>query len=305
MNSHDCSAAEAALRPCRRNDGSFSLWSEDYGQAFHSARGAIQEAKETFLAPAGLDRFAAGSTLRVLELCVGTGTNTAVLLEACEQRQLQLQWWGLELDPQPLRLALADQGFRGQWPPNTIEALEERTASIHWGDARQTLQALQQALTGRCDLVIHDAFSPGVCPQLWSLDFLERVSQCLAPQGRLTTYCSAAAVRHSLQDCGLHLAGLRPPAGSASHQWSGGTVASPTVLPLGEPLLAFSQMEQEHLQTQAALPYRDPTGQASAAEIQEQRRQQQQSSGRLSTSAWRRRWQQGDGLRNAGRFPPS
>ena len=186
-----------------------------------------------------------------------------------------------------------------------MEALEERTASIHWGDARQTLRELQQPLAGRCDLVIHDAFSPGVCPQLWSLDFLERVSQCLAPQGRLTTYCSAAAVRHSLQDCGLHLAGLRPPAGSASHQWSGGTVASPTVLPLGEPLLAFSQMEQEHLQTQAALPYRDPTGQASAAEIQEQRRQQQQSSGRLSTSAWRRRWQQGDGLRNAGRFPPS
>ena len=112
-------------------------------------------------------------------------------------------------------------------------------------------------------------------------------------------------MRQSLLANGLQLAGLNPPAGSASHQWSGGTVASPTVLPLGEPLLAFSQMEQEHLQTQAALPYRDPSGQARAAEIQEQRRQQQQSSGRLSTSAWRRRWQQGEGLRNAGRFPPS
>ena len=305
MNSHDCSTSDTGLRPCRRNDGSFSLWSEHYGQAFHSARGAIQEAKETFLTPAGLERFAAGSTLRVLELCVGTGTNTAVLLEACERRQLQLQWWGLELDPQPLQLAFADQGFCEQWAPNTLEALKERTASIHWGDARQTLQALQQPLAERCDLVIHDAFSPGVCPQLWSLEFLELVCHCLAPQGRLTTYCSAAAVRHSLQECGLHLAGLRPPAGSACHQWSGGTVASPTGLPLGEPLLAFSEMEQEHLQTQAAVPYRDPTGHASADEIQEQRRQRQQSSGRLSTSAWRRRWQQGDGLRNAGRFPPS
>ncbi|MGB0277805.1 MAG: hypothetical protein ACPF98_03410 [Prochlorococcaceae cyanobacterium] len=57
--------------------------------------------------------------------------------------------------------------------------------------------------------------------------------------------------------------------------------------------------------TQAAVPYLDPTGQGTAAEIQEQRRQQQQSSGQLSTSAWRRRWQQGEGLRNAGRFPPS
>ena len=103
MNSHDCSAADAALRPCRRNDGSFSLWSELYGQAFHSARGAVQEAQETFLAPAGLERFAAGSTLRVLELCVGTGTNTAVLLQACEQRQLQLQWLSLIHISEPTR----------------------------------------------------------------------------------------------------------------------------------------------------------------------------------------------------------
>ena len=125
MNSHDCSAADASLRPCRSNDGSFSLWSEDYGQAFHSARGAIQEARETFLAPASdLSASHAGSTLRVLELCVGTGTNTAVLLQACEQLELQLQWWGLELDPQPLRLALADQGFRQQWSAATLEALE-------------------------------------------------------------------------------------------------------------------------------------------------------------------------------------
>ena len=118
----------------------------------------------------------------------------------------------------------------------------------------------RQPLAERCDLVIHDAFSPGVCPQLWSLEFLGLVCRCLAPQGRLTTYCSAAAVRQSLQECGLHLAGLRPPAGSACHQWSGGTVASPSVLPLGEPLLAFSQMEQEHLQTQPPCPTETPQG---------------------------------------------
>ena len=305
MNWPDCSGAEEPLKPYRCKDGSFSLWSEAYGQAFHSNRGAIQEAQDTFVAPAGLERLAPGSTVRVLELCVGTGTNTAVVLEACQQRQLQLEWWGLELDPQPLQLALADQHFQQQWPDSILQALQERAATIHWGDARQTLRALQSQLAGRCDLVIHDAFSPGVCPQLWSHEFLGLVSQCLAPRGRLTTYCSAAAVRQSLLAHGLQLAGLKPPAGSASHQWSGGTVASPTVLPPGEPLLAFSQMEQEHLQTQAAVPYLDPSGQGTAADIQEQRRQQQQCSGRLSTSAWRRRWQQGEGLRNAGRFPPS
>ena len=305
MNWPDCSGADAQLKPRLSDDGSFSLWSEDFGQAFHSARGAIQEARETFVNPAGLERLAPGSTVTVLELCVGTGTNTAVLLEACQQFDLRLQWWGLEVDRQPLQLAFANQAFRQQWSAATLQALKEQTATIHWGDARHTLQTLSGQLAGRCDLVIHDAFSPSVCPQLWSLEFLGLVSHCLAPQGRLTTYCSAAAVRQSLREHHLHLAGLKPPAGSASHQWSGGTVASPSPLPVMAPLVQLSVMEQEHLQTQAAVPYLDPTGQAGAAEIQQQRRQQQQSSGRLSTSAWRRRWQQGEGLRNAGRFPPS
>ena len=64
-----------------------SPWSDEFGQAFHSSRGAIKEARETFLNPAALDRFAAGSTLKVLELCVGIGTNTAALIEACQANQ--------------------------------------------------------------------------------------------------------------------------------------------------------------------------------------------------------------------------
>ena len=153
--------------------------------------------------------------------------------------------------------------------------------------------------------MIHDAFSPSVCPQLWSHEFLALVSRSLAPHGRLTTYCSAAAVRQSLMDHKLELAGLRPPAGSASHQWSGGTVASPSPLEMAEPLVKLSTMEIEHLQTRAAEPYRDPTGQDTAEQILKQRRDRQQGGDRLSTSAWRRRWQKGKGRRNAGRFPPS
>ena len=96
-----------------------------------TAPGGHPRGQETFLAPAGLERFAAGSTLRVLELCVGTGTNTAVLLQACEQRQLQLQWWGLELDPQPLHwpsptrafVAMAGQHGGGTGGANSIHSL--------------------------------------------------------------------------------------------------------------------------------------------------------------------------------------
>jgi len=114
------------------NDGSFSLWSEAFGEGFHSGRGALREARETFLIPSQLERFPAGSAIRVLEVCVGTGCNLAVLLEACAVRYLQLEWIGLELDPEPLRLALRQPLFRGPWQPQTLQVLDQLQQRGSW-----------------------------------------------------------------------------------------------------------------------------------------------------------------------------
>lgn len=113
-------------------DGSFSLWSEAFGEGFHSSRGALREARETFLNPSQLERFSPGRTIRVLEVCVGTGCNLAVLLEACRQRDLELDWIGLELDPEPLRLALGQPEFRRPWQPRTLATLEQLQRRGAW-----------------------------------------------------------------------------------------------------------------------------------------------------------------------------
>ena len=162
---------------------------------------------------------------------------------------------------------------------------------------------------GQCDLVLHDAFSPGHCPQLWSLEFLGQLASALQPQGRLLTYCSAAAVRGSLRQAGLELANLAPgPLGgpdeatSPAKAWSNGTVASPQPLPpdptgLVQPL---SAMEEAHLASRAAEPYRDPTGRAEASAILAARQRTQASHPGISTSAWRRQW----GLDRRANGPP-
>lgn len=321
------------------------------GEGFHSGRGAVREAQNTFVAPSELERFPPGSRLRVLEVCVGTGTNTAALLEACARLGLQLQWWGLELDPQPLALALADGDFRRQWQPGTLVLLEQLRQQGRWqgergegvmllGDARCSVRELQAVGCGQLDLVWHDAFSPQRCPQLWSVEFLAAVAALLAPDGRWISYCSAAAVRAALAGAGLALAAIpigmtaataagatadntaentprsgasdtgaggpesrdRGAAGRGSQDpgagrrriWSGGTVASPQpLLPSGR-LRPLSAMEQEHLATSAALPYRDPLGTATAAAILAERcRSQAEALARgvvAPSSAWRRRW---------------
>lgn len=223
--------AEAAhLKILRGGDGSFSLWSNRFAEGFHSGRGALREARETFVLPSQLDRFAAGRRLRVVEVCVGTGTNLAALLEACSAAGLELEWWGLELDPAPLQLALAEPEFRSQWQPQTLKTLEslsERgcwqqgcwqhgagSGRMLWGDARQTLPLLLEQRRGQVDLIWHDAFSPQRCPQLWTVEFLGSLAELLADGGRWISYCSAAAVREGLRLANLNLVALRAPGDS-------------------------------------------------------------------------------------------
>jgi tRNA U34 5-methylaminomethyl-2-thiouridine-forming methyltransferase MnmC len=284
--------AEPILRPRLTADGSFSLFSDRHGEGFHSAAGALAEARGKFVAPAGLERFATSRSLRVVEVAVGTGTNTVALLEALQQRRLGLRWWGLECDPEPLRLARADTGFRRQWTASALAAAEAlwQGDQLLWGDARSRLPELLAGLEGRCDLVLLDAFSPRRCPELWSLEFLSALARLLAPQGRLLTYCSAAAVRRSLETAGLQLAAIRGPQPAADGAWSGGTAASPSPLANDGCLRPLTAMEREHMASRAGEPYRDPDGRAASAAILAARQRAQAASAAESGSAWQRRW---------------
>ena len=123
-------------------------------------------------------------------------------------------------------------------------------------------------------------FSPPKCPQLWTVEFLERVAKCLSSSGRLATYSCAAAVRTALITIGLKI-GSTPPVGRRSP----GTVASWS----GTDLPMLSQQEQEHLLTRAAIPDRDPDL-GDLADVILHRRQQEQSTSSLEpTSQWRKR----------------
>ena len=76
------------------SDGSVSLKSSKFNEAFHSSAGAKQEADEKFIRPSQLERYSEGSTLYVLDVCVGMGYNTASLMERLLEKRICLNWWG-------------------------------------------------------------------------------------------------------------------------------------------------------------------------------------------------------------------
>ena len=291
-------------------DGSLSLHSSCFDEAFHSSAGALAEAKAKFVAPAQITRFRSGTPLRVLDVCVGLGYNSAALMAALPlQGAPDLQWWGLELDPRPLTLALQHHGFSTLWPAHVLERLQALRDHGHWtdasgggggggggrmlwGDARTQLKQLPKGWA--VDLILMDAFSPGRCPELWSEEFLAALAAQLAPGGRLLTYSRAAAVRASLRRAGLELRSLLPAPGQRQ-EWSSGTLAerhaaSSPLANHGPGWQPLSLMEEEHLSTRAAIAYRDPTGQDTALMIHQRRQAEQQACPWESTSSWQRRW---------------
>ena len=302
------SAAElGALRVYPTADGSFSLHSDHFGEAFHNSAGALNEARAKFVQPAELQRFSSRSELRILDVCLGLGYNTAAVLEALTTAGPKLQWWGLELDRRPLEQALEQSSFQCLWSAPVLAKLEAirdhggwqehnnwqepNSQGIQlWGDARSMLQQIPEPV--RFDLILLDAFSPQRCPELWSEEFLGALAHRLAPQGRLLTYSRSAAVRASLKRAGLSLFSLLPAPGERVG-WSSGTLATPpdsNCPQAGPGWRLLSAMEWEHLQTRAAVPFRDPVGNATAEVILERRRLEQEHCGHEATNAWQRRW---------------
>lgn len=153
-------------------------------------------------------------------------------------------------------------------------------AELLGGDARLTLQQFKSS-GFKADAIFLDPFSPPKCPQLWTVEFLTLLAQSLAIEGKLATYSCAASVRTALS-----LAGLKFGAGVQVGKRSPGTVANFT----GKDLPPISDQEQEHLQTRAAIAYRDPDLQDSAETIVERRKAEQETSDLEPTSHWKKRW---------------
>ena len=278
--------------PQPTDDGSFTFFSVEFGEAFHSYHGARQEAQKKFVEPTHLRQKAQQPLLRLLDVCYGLGYNTAAALATiwAVNPSCYVEVVGLEFNSAVPQAAIAHQ-LLNMWPqpiPQILTQLavehqvqtDRLKATLLMGDARATIGLVQES-GFQGDAIFLDPFSPPNCPQLWTVEFLERVAKCLYLNGMLATYSCAAAVRTALMAAGLQI-GSTPALGRRSP----GTVASWRAT---DYLPVLSQQEQEHLLTRAAIPYRDPHLGDETSVILQRRQQEQHASSMEPTSRWRKR----------------
>ena len=274
-------------------DGSKTFYSPEFNENFHSKYGAKTEAEIIYLQGCRLrDKIEQQTEIKIIDVCYGLGYNTAATIDLIHQLNCEcnVEIIALELDERVPRQAL-EKELLNHWSIKTINLLKQliedkevKQTSLKLklliGDARQTIKKIVQHKF-LADAIFLDPFSPPKCPQLWTVEFLSLVAKCLHPQGIIATYSCSASVRKALQIAGLNLGrnfsvGRRSPGTLATYEFS-------SIPPL-------SQMDLEHLQTRASIPFRDPQLQ-NCAEVIKQRRNEEQSLSFLeSTSQWKKRW---------------
>jgi len=282
-------------------DGSYSLRSVFFDENFHSLLGALEETQLKFTAPSNLQRFK-GQSLNVLDICFGLGYNSASLLNELIKQKSYLNLYALEIDKKPLEYSLTNKSFLKLWAPKVKKIFESMyrknyfedqffKCSLLWGDAREKIKIIPSSI--KFDLIYLDGFSPQKCPQVWTIEFLSKITEKLNSQGYLITYSSSAAVRKTLRNLGLEIFTIKPSLNNKNF-WSQGTVAiSNFDKNKLKPNLNFgnlSVMEEEHLLTKASIPYRDKDLNSSKDDIIIRRLNEQLSSNLISTNKWREKW---------------
>ena len=289
------------LKEVLTKDGSFTLRSHIFQENFHSLEGALKETEIKFINPSDLKRFN-DKSLNVLDICFGLGYNSASLFNNLIRQNSFINWYALEIDKKPLKYSLGNKSFQKLWHPKVLKIFKELSKNskykdqsfvcdILWGDAREKIKNIPANI--KFDLIYLDGFSPQKCPQVWSVEFLSKVTQKLNPQGYLITYSCSAAIRRTLKDFGLNIFNIKPNLVS-KNLWSNGTIAVKIIdkkaIQNNLYFKNLSSMEEEHLLTKASIPYRDPTLSLNKKDIIQKRVQEQFLSNLETSKKWRDKW---------------
>lgn len=200
--------------------------SRRFDDPYFSLAGGLDETRHVFLSGNGLpERLRDG--FRIAELGFGTGLNLmAVLLS--HQGPGHLHYASFEAFPMETAdiaraltafpdVAEAAKLFLRQWATGaTVLEFPGLTATIHIGDARETLAAWDEA----ADAWFLDGFSPAKNPELWSPELMQEVARHTAAGGTFATYTAAGHVRRALAEAGFSVT-RQPGFGRKRHMTSG------------------------------------------------------------------------------------
>ncbi len=193
-------------------DGSITLYNENYQEYYHSKSGAIEEVLEKYVKPCRIHDIAKRGHIRVLDIGFGLGYNAiATIDEALSSNpNSEIEVVSLEKndsvfdDIKSLTPKLKHYPIikKLEYDPKTKSYLYEEKnifLRIKMGDARDTIKKIDK----KFDAVFLAPFSMAKNPELWTIEFLQDVAKTMTDEAILATFSYAKKVRDNLKEAGF------------------------------------------------------------------------------------------------------
>lgn len=203
-------------------DGSHTLILPEVNVSYHSLHGAIAESQKIYIDYGLIPVSNHQSTIKIIELGLGTGLNAALSLVCSIEKNLNIDYTSIEAFPIELELALQLNY------PERIPLAPTLFMKIHECDFDQQIHIVQHfdftkiktsweqyipTSSHIFDIIFYDAFGPGHQANLWDADALSKANQLLKIGGVLTTFCAQGQFKRNLRYCGFDVESLAGPKG--------------------------------------------------------------------------------------------
>jgi len=198
---------EAELIEVKSDDGSFTAYSKEYDEHYHSTKdGALKESYQKHVIPAFL-ALGCKEEVAILDICYGLGFNTLCTLLYYKENSptTKLRIYSPELDASLIK------SLKSFTYPKEFDSLKEIIIrlseeniyedenlyiEIFLGDAREYVRRFKD----KFDIVYQDAFSPSANPMLWTQEYFSDIKRSMKQEAVLTTYSMALKTRLALYE---------------------------------------------------------------------------------------------------------
>ena len=215
VSNHNLHSARVILT----DDGSHSLFSDQYNENFHSGFGAITESAHIFINN-GLKRVS-NNHIRILEVGFGTGLICLLTLLEISKSNQKVSYDALE--PFPVEPSvLMNLNYPLLLAAESAKAYKSIISS-NWDveveiDDNCKLRRINQKLEdfipdNTYHLVYFDAFSPEIQPEMWSEANFKKIYDAMLSDGLFLTYSCKGIVKRALKSVGFSITKLAGPPG--------------------------------------------------------------------------------------------
>lgn len=193
------------------NDGSLTLFNEEYQESYHSNTGAIEETIEKFIKPCKIEEIAKKGHIKILDICFGLGYNSLMAIEHAlsSNPNCEIEIISLEKDLRLNEIKNLNTSFKYfniieklEFDPITNSFLYEEKnihLKIKIGEAQNTIKKIM----GKFDAVFLDPFSPKKNPELWTNTIFMDIKKLMKKDAILATYSCARMVRDNFKEAGF------------------------------------------------------------------------------------------------------